>query len=69
MDKKFPEIIDYLSEEQIFYYDFSFDNIEQWIGKSVFSKKKINILPTIQKVCLIEQTFLFYRNGVIINIY
>ncbi|MFQ9291761.1 MAG: hypothetical protein ACLR3O_06905 [Streptococcus sp.] len=39
LDKKFPEIIDYLSEEQIFYYDFSFDNIEQWIGKSVFLRK------------------------------
>jgi len=48
LDKKFPEIIDYLSEEQIFYYDFSFDNIEQWVGKSVFSKKKINGELTVE---------------------
>ena len=60
LDKKFPEIIDYLSEDQIFYYDFSFDNIEQWIGKSVFSKKKVNGELTVEtKVSDYQTTNIF----------
>lgn len=60
LDKEFPEIIDYLSEDQIFYYDFSFDNIEQWIGKSVFSKKKVNGELTVEtKVSDYQTTNIF----------
>lgn len=42
LQQKIPDIIKFLSDDPVVYYDFSFENIEQWIDKAIFSAKEIN---------------------------
>lgn len=42
LQQKIPDIINFLSDDPVIYYDFSFENIEQWVDKAIFRAGEIN---------------------------